>query len=372
MVSRRKKNAILGILSGLIILLVVGSCVAISVPTIKFHAPSLIFNRYTIYPFRTILEHCGSVVTWDKQRHEITIQKGSNSFNLSITTDQIQGIPIYVDNKYIGKSPLQKRLFAGKYEVVARPAGYAGSIRYLTLKAEDAKDKQIVLPVDQHSYQDFLDEIIRLGYTPIRVMDYYNHVPTTKKTIVLRHDVDVSAEYALKMAEIEQARGIKSSYYFRWSTVDPEVIKKIRAMGHEVGLHYETLAFYSEEIHLKSAQDITAAVQQELRSRLKFEIAQFKQQFGEMYTIASHGADENIRLGVTNYKAIMEGENPNDYGIIGTAYGSITEHFTYMSDVGGIWDPFPYPKLENNEGPFYILIHPIHWATSYSLQTQSP
>jgi len=79
--------------------------------------------------------------------------------------------------------------------------------------------------------------------------------------------------------------------------------------------------------------------------------------------MSSHGADENIRLGVTNYQAILEGQNPEDYGVVGEAYGEITMHFFYMSDSGGIWDHFPYPKIEKDKGPFYILIHPFHWAS---------
>lgn len=335
--------------------------------SIQFYAPDLLFNYKTIAPFRFIMESRGEVVTWDSQEKTITMEKDPDSFTVSIDTDQKQGIPVYINNNYIGKSPISKKLSAGKYLVVARPDGHVGSIRYLTLNLEKAREQQIVLPLDQHSYQDFLDEIIRLGYQPIRVMDYFKQVPITDKTIALRHDVDVSALYALKMAEIEHAKGIKSTYYFRWCTVDPQIIKTIKAMGHEVGLHYETLATYAEEHRLKSAQEISPAVTEELRRRLKGELAEFKRKFGEdLYTISSHGADQNIKLGVTNYKAIMKGQDPHDYGLIGDAYDEkIIKSFTYMSDAGGIWEPFPYPQLEKGSGPFYILIHPVHWKSGF-------
>jgi len=335
--------------------------------SIQFYAPHLLFNENTIAPFRSVMESRGEVVTWNSKEQTITMEKGTDSFTISIDTDQKQGIPIYINHNYIGKSPVSKKLLAGKYLVVARPPGHVGSIRYLTLKPEKAREQQIVLPLDQHSYQDFLDEILRLGYQPIRVMDYFNQVPITDKTIVLRHDVDISALYALKMAEIEHAKGIQSTYYFRWCTVDPQIIKTVRAMGHEVGLHYETLATYAEEHRLKSAQEITPAVTEELRKRLKYELEEFKRQFGEdLYTISSHGADQNIKLGVTNYQAVMKGQNPHDYGIIGDAYEEkIIKRFSYMSDAGGIWEPFPYPQLEKGSGPFYILIHPVHWKSSF-------
>ncbi|HHY28550.1 MAG TPA: PEGA domain-containing protein [Desulfitobacterium dehalogenans] len=361
---KAKRWKIAGFLLVLVILLGIGSFLMI--PAVTFHAPRIVFNRHTIPPFVAMVESGGKVATWNKSKGEMTIEKVGDSIKLHIDTEQSQGIPIYINGSYVGKSPLNKRLFPGKYEIVAKPPGYLGSIRYLKLSTEYPKDKQVILPVDRHRYQDYLDEILRLGYTPIKVMDYYNNVPITDKTLILRHDVDESADYALEMAELEKARGIKSSYYFRWCTADPEVIRKVRAMGHEVGLHYETLAFYAREMGLKSVEDITPTVRQELRRRLKFEIAEFERLHGDIYTIASHGAEENRRLRLTNYQAVMEGENPLDYGIIGTAYGPIIEKFSYMSDVGGIWEPFPYPELENNKGPFYFLIHPIHWVSSYT------
>lgn len=337
-------------------------------PSKTIKAPLKTYNRDTIQAYRSALEEAGSVVTWDEKKHTITIKEGTDSFYLDISTDATEGIPIYVDNEYIGKSPVKKRLFAGKYQVTAKPRGHVASIRYLTLTAGTAANQanvdRIVLPVDYHNYGEFLDELIRNGYKPIRVMDFYQNAPVTKKTIVLRHDVDVSAAYALKMAKMEYEKGITSSYYFRWSSADARVISEIRKMGFEVGLHYETLATYAIKNKLKSAKDITPEIQRQLRSQLKDEIAEFSQKYGKIDTIASHGADENIQLGITNYKAIMEGQNPQEFGIIGCAYGPITKDFTYMSDSGGIWDPFPYPNLTNDKGPFYILVHPVHWKDS--------
>ncbi len=46
------------------------------------------------------------------------------------------------------------------------------------------------------------------------------------------------------MAKIEHEMGIKSTYYFRKKpfTFKPEIIRKIAAMGHEIGYHYENLS----------------------------------------------------------------------------------------------------------------------------------
>ncbi len=59
----------------------------------------------------------------------------------------------------------------------------------------------------------------------------------------LRHDVDRKTYRALDMARLEHELGLVASYYFRVPyTFDPEVIRAIEAMGHEVGYHYENLS----------------------------------------------------------------------------------------------------------------------------------
>jgi hypothetical protein len=59
--------------------------------------------------------------------------------------------------------------------------------------------------------------------------------------VVLRHDVDRRPDHALAMAELEAERGAFATYYFRCvgSAFNPPIIRKIAAMGHEIGYHYE-------------------------------------------------------------------------------------------------------------------------------------
>jgi hypothetical protein len=61
---------------------------------------------------------------------------------------------------------------------------------------------------------------------------------------LIRHDVDRMPGNALKMAELEYAMGIRASYYFRAKkkSFNSFVMKRIAAMNHEVGYHYESLS----------------------------------------------------------------------------------------------------------------------------------
>lgn len=66
-------------------------------------------------------------------------------------------------------------------------------------------------------------------------------------TIVLRHDIDFSLEYALKSAKIEHEMGI-SAYYFilltsnfynAFSKQGREMMLEIKALGHQLGVHFD-------------------------------------------------------------------------------------------------------------------------------------
>lgn len=61
--------------------------------------------------------------------------------------------------------------------------------------------------------------------------------------VTLRHDVDLKPENSLRTAQIEHGLGWKATYYFRAvpESWDEEIMRKIAALGHEIGYHYESL-----------------------------------------------------------------------------------------------------------------------------------
>jgi len=66
-------------------------------------------------------------------------------------------------------------------------------------------------------------------------------------TFFLRHDVDISPQKAVQMAEVESTAKIKSTYYVLFSssfynalsTENIEKFKMIKDMGHGIGLHFD-------------------------------------------------------------------------------------------------------------------------------------
>jgi len=92
-------------------------------------------------------------------------------------------------------------------------------------------------------YRELLSTLLNSGFE-FYVLEDLCRGEMKEPYIVLRHDIDRNPQNALRMAEIENGMGIKATYYFRTvkTVFDPEVIKKISSMGHEVGYHYEDLS----------------------------------------------------------------------------------------------------------------------------------
>jgi len=88
-------------------------------------------------------------------------------------------------------------------------------------------------------YRELCLALLDGGYTPLTVYSYLNKELNTGKLVILRHDIDRKPMNALKMAKLEHELGVKSTYYFRHvkDVFKPEIIEKIRDLGHEVGYH---------------------------------------------------------------------------------------------------------------------------------------
>lgn len=67
------------------------------------------------------------------------------------------------------------------------------------------------------------------------------------KTILLRHDVEFSVPIALRMAEIENSLGIKSTYFIQlhgdfYNALEKRTLgqfQRIESLGHELALHFD-------------------------------------------------------------------------------------------------------------------------------------
>ncbi len=89
------------------------------------------------------------------------------------------------------------------------------------------------------TYRRLLEALMRQGYKFCTFSQSLESPPD--KYIVLRHDVDMIPRNSLIFAQLQNELGIRGTYYFRAvpESMNPEIIKEISSLGHEVGYHYE-------------------------------------------------------------------------------------------------------------------------------------
>lgn len=216
---------------------------------------------------------------------------------------------------------------------------------------------------------DGLCEVIsKSEYVPLTVGKHLLE-PDLEKFIIIRHDVDNITDSVLKMARIENKKGLSSTYYFRSNVFNyPEILKTIEKLGHEVGYHYEVMD--------KAKGDYQKAI-----DIFKNELCEFRKNVN-IKTICMHGNS----LTSYNNRDLWKHYDFKEFGIIGEAYNSINfRNVSYYSDTGRRWDGMKYrvkdvvnetnSKSINfkhtddlialiekvNINKLYILVHPARW-----------
>lgn len=224
-------------------------------------------------------------------------------------------------------------------------------------------------------YEEIIRSAVTNGYEVCSVSDFYNRYVVgkenlPKRVMILRHDIDYKNPGTRKMFEIESKYGVRSTYYFRDSTVEEELVNVIHRGGADVGYHYETIAYLVQNgtIRRKNDIDINAA-----RENFKNEFESFQKRVGfGVDTCAAHGAPENIKLGVSN-NIIFEDIDPQLLGVRFEAYDPnlIAKISCYTSDSGIMYNygyaysTQPLEAIQKGEQVICFLSHPNHWYMSF-------
>jgi hypothetical protein len=223
-------------------------------------------------------------------------------------------------------------------------------------------------------YKELCQAIFFSEYIPLTVHDYLTQEYTIK-CIILRHDVDRKPDQALKIAQIEYELGLRSTFYFRLvkEVFQPEIIKQIESLGHEIGYHYEVL--------------------DKAKGNTNKAILIFKEELDELRkvanvtTICMHG---NPLTSLVN-RDIWIHHNFKDFRIIGEAYISIDYNkVSYFTDTGRAWNSSKHSikdivrnNTNNNEKikstdelislikncipeSICIVTHPNRWTDNFS------
>jgi len=129
------------------------------------------------------------------------------------------------------------------------------------------------------------------------------------------------------MATLENEAGIHSTYYFRavGGVFNPNIIKEICGLGHEIGYHYETLS--------KTHGNRETAI-----SLFERELNQFRE-LCKVETISMHGSP----LSKFDNRELWKTYDFHKYGLAGEAYLSLDfDKLAYITDTGRSWGNNPY------------------------------
>lgn len=95
------------------------------------------------------------------------------------------------------------------------------------------------------NYANLVNKAIKKGF---QFISYTDEFVSSRKDVLWRHDVEFEPDVALRMAEIEHSYGVRATYFFQihspyYNIFEPhytEVFNKIKALGHYVGLHFDS------------------------------------------------------------------------------------------------------------------------------------
>lgn len=101
------------------------------------------------------------------------------------------------------------------------------------------------------AYRNLLSLLRQGGYAFTGYHDYQAH----PRCVILRHDIDNSLPQALRLAEIEATEGVHSTwfvllrtdFYNPASAASQRQLRRIRELGHELGLHFDEMAYPKED-----------------------------------------------------------------------------------------------------------------------------
>lgn len=170
------------------------------------------------------------------------------------------------------------------------------------------------------------------------------------KLIALRHDVDVSMDFALKMAEQEAKLGVHSTYfvmlrspmYNLMSRHSSMTLRKIVELGHEVALHFDAAFIQGAE--------------RTIEQWILFEVGVLRMLINAPVNAFSFHQPTREIIGK---KIEIE-------GLINTYHPDHLNGFQYLSDSNRIWqNKSPFALMESGVEKIHLLLHPVWWMCEH-------
>lgn len=192
-------------------------------------------------------------------------------------------------------------------------------------------------------YTELIRALKRAGYA-FYTFEEWCEGKAQGRYVILRHDVDLRAGHSLATAQIEAEEDVKSSYYFRIvpESNQPDIIRSIASLGHEIGYHYEDLSLFNGD-------------RKKAFEHFKTQLAHFRQ-FYPVKTICMHGSPASK----WDNRAIWEDYDYRSEGISGEPYFDFLtpeNKVCYLTDTARMWDGARYNLRDKSEHASTVAVH---------------
>ena len=173
--------------------------------------------------------------------------------------------------------------------------------------------------------------------------------PLPARFIALRHDIDFAPEYALAMAELERSAGIVSTYFVLtdgqfYDVLAPSTVRTVRrihALGHEIGLHFA----------------VGSAVDAEIGQEVAWRLNVLSDMVGT--PVVSFSQQDPVNAGFADVVL------PASCGPCIDAYKAIRDHdLLYVSDSAKMWRRHTFETALAEDRNLCLLAHPHSWLHS--------
>ena len=197
---------------------------------------------------------------------------------------------------------------------------------------------------------DYENLILKLLNAGLKPTTNWNEKMTVN-SLLLRHDIDFSPDYALKIAKIESKLNVQATYFIMLtsnmynflSSHNQKLVKDIIDLGHKVSLHFDPKAYEN--------------------------VDKFLEEKNIFENITNNYVDI---VSVHRPGLLLKNNNVSLSGVKHTYQDSYFKKMKYISD-SGCKNIFPqlseYLKNSRKFG-LHLLIHPIWWASEGSNPTE--
>lgn len=203
-----------------------------------------------------------------------------------------------------------------------------------------------------------------LDFYKSKIIDFSEVNKQKKSFCLIRHDVEFSLKKALEIAYIDKSKEVKSSFFFQLnnnfynllSSENIQIVKKIKNMGHNIGLH-----FYMSNIKQENFFKLIEA--------FNIQILIFRKIFGKIDRFSIHRPPEWVlKLKKNFYKNYINTYDKKYFEYCEKNFNPIK--IKYFSDSNHNWT-YGHPLDKHNYSKVQILIHPDEWSKKGSDHDQN-